>query len=132
MLSMYLNTHVINFHKCRVKISLMNVAMEELNLKKAMQLLEAPNTIYHGSATLTKVHDNVAQIFLPGNPVLAAGTYYVDVYKLSVDRNNLDYLEAPLAWLPIGYSPNNPNNSQENEVVTTTSSYVQASTYFIM
>ncbi len=101
-----------------------------INLKKAMELLETPYSLTHGNATLTQVHDNVAQIFLAGNPVLAAGTYYVDVYKLSVDQDNLQYLVPPLAWLPTGYSAANPNNSQEYEVITTTSTSVHAYTYF--
>jgi Subtilase family len=100
-----------------------------INLKKAMQFLESPYTLVHGTATLTKLEDNVTWIFT-GNPVLANGTYYVDFYKLSVDKNDLNYQVSPIAWLPKGYSGANPNNCQEFLSVSTTSTSLHAYTFF--
>ncbi|MBI5662389.1 MAG: S8 family serine peptidase [Ignavibacterium album] len=100
-----------------------------INLKKAMQFLDPPYTIFHGTATLTKLKDNEKYWFY-SNPILAPGSYFVDMYKLSIDRNDLNYLETPNAWLPTGYLPNNPNNSQEYLSVSTTPTSVHAKIFF--
>jgi hypothetical protein len=100
-----------------------------INLKKAAQLVEPPYTLEHGNATLTKLYNNVG-ISFPSDPILPPGIYYGDPYKLSVDRDDLDYLETPMAWLPKGYSPYNPNTSQEYIVASTTPTSFHAYTYF--
>ncbi|MHB8132175.1 MAG: S8 family serine peptidase, partial [Mobilitalea sp.] len=100
-----------------------------INLKKAMQLLESPYVLTHGNATLTKIRDNESQIFTD-NPILATGTYYADCYQLSVDRDDVAYLEPPMAWVSKGYSGANPNNSQEYLNVSTTTASVNAYTFF--
>ena len=100
-----------------------------INLKKAMQLLEAPYTIYHGTATLTKIPDVERRSFFE-NPVFGSGVYFVDMYKLSVDRDDLDYLEPPKAWLPVGYSGAEPNYCKEFLSVSTTQTSVHAFTFF--
>ncbi|GAB6283576.1 MAG: hypothetical protein STSR0008_23540 [Ignavibacterium sp.] len=94
-----------------------------------MQLLEPPYSLTHGNATFTKLKDNQKWWFT-GNPVLASGLYFVDMYKLSIDRNDLNYLETPKAWLPKGYYPNNPNNSEEFIYDSTTPTSVHAYAFF--
>jgi len=100
-----------------------------INLKKAMQFLESPYTIFHGTATLTKLKDN-EKYWFTNNPVLGMGPYFVDMYKLSVDRNDVNYIETPIAWVPTGYYPNNPNNSQEFLYVSTTPTSVKTYSFF--
>ncbi len=100
-----------------------------INLKKAMQFLEAPYTIYHGNAILTKLYDNIGMSFT-NDPILPFGIYYGDAYKLSIDRDDLNYLEIPMAWLPKGYSPYFPNNSQDYLNSTISSNSIHLSTFF--
>ena len=100
-----------------------------INLKKAMQLLEPPYSLTHGDATLTLLNDNIQYSFL-SNPIIPYGVYFVDRYKLSVDLDDIQYLEPPKAWLPKGYSPSNPNTSAEYLNVNTTNNSVHAYTYF--
>jgi hypothetical protein len=100
-----------------------------INLEKAMELLEPPYVLTHGNATLTEIADVEKRTFFE-NPILGSGVYFVDMYKLSIDRDDLDYLEPPKAWLPVGYSGAEPNYSQEWMNVTTTSTSVHALTFF--
>ena len=100
-----------------------------INLKKAMELLESPYSLVHGNTTLTKLYDNIRMAFTD-DPILPFGVYFGDAYKLSIDRDNINYLETPMAWLPKGYSPNFPNDSQDYLYSSTTKTSFHAYTYF--
>lgn len=87
-----------------------------INAHEAVRRVSAPFVVQHGAASFPKLHTNVQRTFTasPGNGV-AAGTYWVDVYKMEATPS-YSFGQMPwgvwLAPTARGLSGANPNNGQ--------------------
>ena len=102
----------------------------------ALQKVTSPNTVAHGTATFTKVADNV-DIWFSSEPLpnRGAGPFRCDVWKMEATASH-QYQETPWAWLSPtakGYSYTNPNNAQPYlyESVSPTSMTLRTYFYFV-
>ena len=107
-----------------------------INAYAALQRVKAPYTVAHGTATFTRIANNVNIWFssepLPGR---GAGAYRCDVWEMKATASH-QYQETPWAWLSPtakGYSNNSPNNAQPYlyESVSPTSMTLRTYFYFV-
>jgi subtilisin family serine protease len=111
-----------------------------VNARKALEALQPPNEVSHGTASFTKIRDDTEVDFVNGfttenGTVYGAGRYICDIYELSASASSPDfyYKETPWFWLPVtekGFSGANPNDGDRYLSKSVSKSSAEATTFF--
>jgi len=111
-----------------------------VNARKALEALQPPNEVTHGTASFTKIQNDDRVSFPNGfakenGTFYGAGTYECDIYELSASASSPDfyYEEKPWFWLPVtekGFSAASPNDGDRYLSKSVSKNSAQATTYF--